>query len=176
MNQIANGLKYLHSQSIVHGDLKPENILISKTEPVQMKLSDFGISKQVTFQGDIQALSDDMISKEDISKGCFTLTTVRGSPPWLSPELIQQSGLDLRKLNAAKALGKTTIQGSTASDIFAFGLIAFFYVTRGIHPFGDYSRIEKDSHEIPLVIIPNIKKNNSINLEKLGKHQVTVYI
>ncbi|KAF8747025.1 Kelch motif, partial [Rhizoctonia solani] len=38
--QIADGVEYLHSQSIVHGDLKPENILISKDHVP--KLADFG--------------------------------------------------------------------------------------------------------------------------------------
>ncbi|CAE6444212.1 unnamed protein product [Rhizoctonia solani] len=38
--QIADGVDYLHKQSIVHGDLKPENILLSKDHTP--KLTDFG--------------------------------------------------------------------------------------------------------------------------------------
>lgn len=43
--QIANGLKYLHANSIVHQDIKPANILIDNTggTPTYV-LSDFGIS------------------------------------------------------------------------------------------------------------------------------------
>ena len=41
--QIANGLDYIYSRDFVHGDLKPSNILISKTVPVQMKVSNFGL-------------------------------------------------------------------------------------------------------------------------------------
>ena len=43
--QIANGLKYLHANSIVHQDIKPANILIDNTSgnPTYV-LSDFGIS------------------------------------------------------------------------------------------------------------------------------------
>lgn len=47
LHQIASGLNFLHSKNIVHGDVKPENILNSLSRPVEMKLSDFGFSKQV---------------------------------------------------------------------------------------------------------------------------------
>ena len=44
--KILEGLKYLHSLSIVHQDLKPQNIMINpKTSEV--KLVDFGISKNI---------------------------------------------------------------------------------------------------------------------------------
>ena len=42
---IAEGLKYAHSQRIVHLDLKPKNILIKKNIP---KISDWGLSKVMT--------------------------------------------------------------------------------------------------------------------------------
>ena len=51
LHQMASGLAHLHAEGIVHGDIKPENILISLNDPVQMKLADFGISKDVTFPG-----------------------------------------------------------------------------------------------------------------------------
>eukprot|EP00434_Breviolum_minutum_P012757 symbB.v1.2.011244.t3/scaffold751.1/size165343/15 len=44
--QIAEGLKYIHSQDIAHRDLKPENILVdqknSRRGLLEIKLSDFG--------------------------------------------------------------------------------------------------------------------------------------
>ncbi|KAJ5066238.1 palmitoyltransferase [Anaeramoeba ignava] len=40
--QIIEGLRFLHSNSIIHGDLKLKNILISKNKP---KISDFGMSQ-----------------------------------------------------------------------------------------------------------------------------------
>jgi len=42
----AEGLNYLHSINLVHWDLKPNNILISFEG--QTKLSDMGLSKQLT--------------------------------------------------------------------------------------------------------------------------------
>ena len=44
--QIADGLDYIHSQKLIHRDIKPDNILISMNG--QLKLSDFGLSKQIS--------------------------------------------------------------------------------------------------------------------------------
>ncbi|XP_048379394.1 cyclin-dependent kinase 4 isoform X3 [Stegostoma tigrinum] len=43
MNQLLNGLAFLHSHSVVHRDLKPENILV--TSRGQVKLADFGLAR-----------------------------------------------------------------------------------------------------------------------------------
>ena len=51
MNQIANGVKYLHKYGIVHRDLKPENIMITKQNNFDIiKIMDFGLSKIVSPQ------------------------------------------------------------------------------------------------------------------------------
>eukprot|EP00316_Scyphosphaera_apsteinii_P015602 CAMPEP_0119342988 /NCGR_PEP_ID=MMETSP1333-20130426/105878_1 /TAXON_ID=418940 /ORGANISM="Scyphosphaera apsteinii, Strain RCC1455" /LENGTH=394 /DNA_ID=CAMNT_0007355321 /DNA_START=50 /DNA_END=1234 /DNA_ORIENTATION=+ len=42
VTQLLNALTHLHSKRICHGDLKPENILCSTTEPIDIKLADFG--------------------------------------------------------------------------------------------------------------------------------------
>lgn len=46
LNQVLNGLHFLHTvKHHIHRDLKPENILMNSLG--QVKLSDFGISKQL---------------------------------------------------------------------------------------------------------------------------------
>jgi len=45
--QIAKGLRRMHSLNFVHRDIKPANILIMKNGNV--KIADFGISKQIEF-------------------------------------------------------------------------------------------------------------------------------
>ena len=47
ITQVCEAVKYLHSLKICHRDIKPENILCtSSEEPFDIKLSDFGLSKQ----------------------------------------------------------------------------------------------------------------------------------
>mmetsp|Transcript_17552 Transcript_17552/g.38646 ORF Transcript_17552/g.38646 Transcript_17552/m.38646 type:complete len:690 (+) Transcript_17552:59-2128(+) len=47
MQQLVEGLTYLHQEGVVHRDLKPENILVSARtdEGLQIKIADFGLSK-----------------------------------------------------------------------------------------------------------------------------------
>jgi len=63
---IALGLKYLHSQNILHRDLTSKNILLNKS--MGAKVADFGLSKQ-------------KINGEELS---FTM----GSVPWMAPEVL----------------------------------------------------------------------------------------
>ncbi|KAF2146467.1 uncharacterized protein K452DRAFT_65976 [Aplosporella prunicola CBS 121167] len=46
--QILSSLAYLHSKQITHRDIKPDNILIASEQPLNVKLSDFGLSKVVS--------------------------------------------------------------------------------------------------------------------------------
>lgn len=49
--QMCQALAYLHDNGIAHRDIKPENILKRSTNPMWVKLADFGLSKVVS-QGD----------------------------------------------------------------------------------------------------------------------------
>lgn len=66
--QIGSALDYLHKRKITHRDIKPENILVESHEPLNVKLSDFGLSKKI--------LNDKA-----------RLQTFCGSVPYCAPEI-----------------------------------------------------------------------------------------
>ncbi|KIM52300.1 hypothetical protein SCLCIDRAFT_1223881 [Scleroderma citrinum Foug A] len=82
--QVLEGLVYLHDQGVIHRDIKGANILTNKDGCV--KLADFGVASSTT----TGAVSDD---------------AVVGSPYWMAPEVIEQSG------------------ATTASDIWSVGCV-----------------------------------------------------
>ena len=108
--QIACGVAYIYSKKLVHRDIKPENILISLTDPVMMKISDFGLSKSVN------------------SRGSFSDSGIKGTHNWMAPEL-------LAKANSSDEV-EIAQRASVKSDIFSTGCVFFYFVTRGTHPFG----------------------------------------
>ncbi len=60
MLDVAQGVKYLHSQNVIHRDIKPENILISGGQPVTAKLADFDLSKFLEEEYNTSVLTTDV--------------------------------------------------------------------------------------------------------------------
>ncbi|KAF9029586.1 kinase-like domain-containing protein [Rhodocollybia butyracea] len=67
-------LSYVHSLGIAHRDLKPENVLLTKDDPPNVKVADFGLAKATDSQ--------------------TMLKTMCGTPAYLAPEVVQQANME----------------------------------------------------------------------------------
>ncbi|KAM3868988.1 serine/threonine-protein kinase 36 [Diretmus argenteus] len=71
--QLVSALYYLHSHRILHRDMKPQNILLGKCGVV--KLCDFGFARAM-------------------SVSTLVLTSIKGTPLYMSPELVEEKPYD----------------------------------------------------------------------------------
>ncbi|KAK9003462.1 hypothetical protein V6N11_061024 [Hibiscus sabdariffa] len=96
----AFGMEYLHSKNIVHFDLKCDNLLINLKDPQRpiCKVADFGLSR--------------------IKRNTLVSGGVRGTLPWMAPELLNGSSTRV----------------SEKVDVFSFG-IALWEIQTGEEPY-----------------------------------------
>ncbi|XP_010484579.1 PREDICTED: mitogen-activated protein kinase kinase kinase YODA isoform X1 [Camelina sativa] len=116
---ILSGLAYLHSKKTVHRDIKGANLLVDAAGVV--KLADFGMAKHLTGQ------------RADLS--------LKGSPYWMAPELMQavmqkDSNPDLAFAVDIWSLGCTIIEMFTGKPPWSEfeGAAAMFKVMRDSPP------------------------------------------
>jgi len=109
--QVAEGMKYLHKNKIVHRDLKSQNILVKtdksgQTEYVHAKVGDFGLSKtketSITF-----------------SNQSSNIGTMR----WMAPELMQDPGI------ASTSKSEKVEKHPFKSDVYSFGMVCYEILT-----------------------------------------------
>lgn len=132
--QVANGLSHLHSLRIVHRDLKPQNILVNmgKDGRPRLLVSDFGLCKKL-----------------EGGQSSFGATTAHaaGTSGWRAPELLidddgpgstsmtlTDPGSSLHS-GSGELLGPNSRRVTRAIDIFSLGLVFFYVLTKGSHPF-----------------------------------------
>jgi serine/threonine protein kinase len=145
--QIVKGLLYLHAEQCSHGNLSPRTVLIASAQPVRMmiKLSEFGLSKF----GD---QCDDSLVESNEQDGNGAAKKLKYS------EELGKEQEDICQMKYWRLDG-TTDSNQTPTlnqDIFSVGCACFYFLTRGVHPFG-YD---------PSSILENIKKQNPVNLLK----------
>ncbi|XP_072463439.1 serine/threonine-protein kinase/endoribonuclease IRE2 isoform X4 [Notamacropus eugenii] len=107
--QLTSGLVHLHSLNIVHRDLKPCNILITGPDS----------------QGRSRAVLSDfgLCKKLPAGRQTFSLCSgIPGTEGWIAPELLQDEPPE---------------SPTCAVDIFSAGLVFYYVLSGGGHPFGD---------------------------------------
>ncbi|KAI1773917.1 hypothetical protein F4818DRAFT_452493 [Hypoxylon cercidicola] len=131
--QIAHGLGFLHDLRIVHRDLKPQNILatMGRDGKPRLLVSDFGLCKKL-----------------EGGQSSFGATTAHaaGTSGWRAPELLLDDDAresstmsmasthsDSSQLVSADVMPNR--RATRAIDIFSLGLVFFYVLTKGLHPF-----------------------------------------
>ncbi|CDI98001.1 serine:threonine protein kinase:endoribonuclease [Echinococcus multilocularis] len=141
VRQLLNAVVFLHSKSIVHRDIKPSNIFILEATPSspptpssstttstsavnRLVLGDFGLSlplengffiNSICVEAPASSTTENGGGSTVGASGAFTF----GSLGWMAPEMC--------------AASKEALTQSV--DVFAFGLVAYFILSLGSHPF-----------------------------------------
>ncbi|KAG1703698.1 Serine/threonine-protein kinase/endoribonuclease IRE1 [Nymphon striatum] len=129
--QAAKGLSHLHSLNIVHRDLNSHNVLISMPNS----------------QGEIRVLISDfgLSKKLGIGKNSFSKQSgPSGTEGWIAPEM----------------LAGTEERPTVAVDLFSYGILIYFVLSNGEHPFGKeiyrQSNISDSKFDLSALSNPNV--------------------
>ncbi|KAF8122546.1 kinase-like domain-containing protein [Boletus edulis] len=130
LSNVASGLHYLHSQSVVHGDLSGSNILIRENGIAC--IADFGLSTLLTELG---------------SPTFATSFRARGTLRWTAPELLDlevpENGME----------EESPLAPTTQSDVYSFGGIVL-QILSGKVPYHYYTREAQVVHAVSRGMTP----------------------
>ncbi|XP_028399203.1 uncharacterized protein LOC114522665 [Dendronephthya gigantea] len=105
VRDIIRGVEFLHRKNFIHRDIKPGNILYTVEPSLQFKIADFGLTKKL-FTSSTMTLGSG-------------IAMAPGTRCWMAPELISM----------------VTTDHNEQTDLFSLGLVLYYLLTAGKHPF-----------------------------------------
>jgi len=114
--QLASGLAFLHSHSVVHRDVKGSNVILDQAQQVA-KISDFGISHAIVSKKAEADADEPGSDSAEPAPAYYASSVSMGTTRYLAPELFS--------LQSASGPRQKSLRQLTAADAYSFALLLF---------------------------------------------------